>query len=382
LITVGSGDAQVQIGNETVMFRHEEKFHRPCAVGFLIDDDAPDDQIRQTVAKINALQFERVGQKLAVNVVAVRQKIDALRFAKVVGLIAGLTPLGLVLMSSDLTALRAALEIVKGKNPLVYKANPENKQGIAQLAKDYKVPVVVAADDFEQVAALTQELNLGGVRDIMIEVAGKSLPENILSLTQIRRQALKRSNRALGYPAFIVVSQDDPYEQAIVAATYIAKYAGMVIIKGVEAWQALSILTLRQNIYSDPQKPLQIEPKLYPIGAVTKFSPVLVTTYFSLSYFTVLGEVEASKVPAYILSVDTEGMSVLTAWAAEKFTPERIALAMNKFDLAATVAHKRLIIPGYVAVLSGDLQEQSGWEIVVGPKEAAGLPAFLRNRPS
>jgi acetyl-CoA decarbonylase/synthase complex subunit gamma len=141
----------------------------------------------------------------------------------------------------------------------------------------------------------------------------------------------------------------------------------------------LSILTLRQNIYTDPQKPLQIEPKLYPVGGATEKSPVLITTNFSLSYYTVLGEVEASKVPSYILSVDTEGMSVLTAWAAEKFNAESITKSLDKFSVKDVVRHKNLIIPGYVAILSGDLEEQSGFKVIVGPKEAAGIPAFLKN---
>jgi len=163
------------------------------------------------------------------------------------------------------------------------------------------------------------------------------------------------------------------------AATWIAKYAGIVLIRNIDPAEALSLLTLRQNIYTDPQKPLQIEPKLYGVGQAGDTSPVLVTTNFSLSYYTVLGEVEASKVPAHILSIDTEGMSVLTAWAAEKFTPEKIAQAIEKAGLKEVVSHNKIVIPGYVAVMSGDLQEASGWQVVVGPKEAAGLPSFLKN---
>ena len=152
-----------------------------------------------------------------------------------------------------------------------------------------------------------------------------------------------------------------------------------MLIGGDQPWQALSLLTLRQNIYTDPQKPLQIEPKVYAIGQVTKQSPLLVTTNFSLSYYTVLGEVEASKIPAYIASVDTEGMSVLTAWAAEKFNAEKINIAMQKFAVNDIVTHRKIIIPGYLAVMSGDLEEQSGWHVLVGPKEAAGIPGFLKN---
>ena len=163
------------------------------------------------------------------------------------------------------------------------------------------------------------------------------------------------------------------------AATYITKYASIVLISNFSVFEVLPLLTLRQNIYTDPQKPLQIEPKVYSVGAVSNKSPVLVTTNFSLSYFTVLGEVEASKVPSYIVSIDTEGMSVLTAWAAEKFTPKRIADSLEKYKVRGLISHNCLIIPGYVSVMSGDLKEASGFNITVGPKEAAGIPSFLKN---
>jgi len=226
---------------------------------------------------------------------------------------------------------------------------------------------------------LSKELSNQGVTDLMLDTGKKPMAEKIWDLTQIRRQALKKNNRSLGYPTLVVIEQDDPYLEAIEAATYISKFAGIVLIRGIAPWEVLPLLTVRQNIYTDPQKPLQIEAKVYPVGQVTERSPVLVTTNFSLTYYTVLGEVEASKVPAYIISVDTEGMSVLTAWAAEKFTPEKINSSLSKFAVDKIVARKQLIIPGYVAVMSGDLEEASGWKVVVGPKEAAGIPSFLKN---
>ena len=176
----------------------------------------------------------------------------------------------------------------------------------------------------------------------------------------------------------VVVDNGDIFQEAIEAGVCIAKYASIVLIKTVESWQTLALLTLRQNIYTDPQKPLQVEPKAYTIGQVSEQSPLLVTTNFSLTYYTVLGEVEASKIPSYILSVDTEGMSVLTAWAAEKFTPEKIAESLEKSGIKEKIKHNQLIIPGYVSVMSGDLEEKSGWKVTVGPKEASGIPSFLK----
>lgn len=379
LVTVGVGDEKLEIGNETVLFRHEEKFFRPCGIGFIIDDSLSNAEISDKLEKINKLKFERVGQKIEVNLAAIRQNKDAQRFLEAVKLVSSGTSLSLVLMSDDALSLKSALEITKDKRPLVFHATKYNSAAIAQVAKEFKVPLVVSDPDLDAISGLTKELNNQGVSEMVLDTGKKPIADKIWDLTQIRRQALKKSNRALGYPVLVLVENPDPYEETIEAATYIAKYASILLMKGTEPWQVLSLLTLRQNIYTDPQKPLQIEAKLYAIGQVSEKSPVLVTTNFSLSYYTVLGEVEASKVPAYIVSVDTEGMSVLTAWAAEKFTPDKIVESLEKFEVSKSVSHKQLIIPGYVAVMSGDLEDKSGWNIVVGPKEAAGIPSFLKN---
>jgi len=379
LVSIGEKESKLEVGNETVMFRHEEKFHHPCGLGFIIEDTLTDIQIKQKLDKINKLKFERVGQELNVNLVALRQVQGAKRFTEAVGLTLQNTSLALVLMSDDPEALKKSLEIASNRKPLIYHATKDNFAARAALAKEFKVPLAASGADLETVSSLTKELNNQGVDDLVIETGEKSISEKIWDLTQVRRQALKSSNRSLGYPVLVIVEKQDPYEEAQEVATYISKYAGIILMKGIESWQVLSLLTLRQNIYTDPQKPLQIEPKLYSVGQVGTKSPVLVTTNFSLTYYTVLGEVEASKVPSYILSVDTEGMSVLTAWAAEKFTPDKIADSIAKSGVKDRVTHNTLVIPGYVAVMSGDLEEQAGCKVIVGPKEAAGIPPFLKN---
>ena len=379
LITLGNNESKFDIGNETVMFRHEEKFRNPTGVGFIIDDHLSDSEIKKRILEINQLKFERVGQELNVNLVAIKQNNNASRYLEATKLLLANTTLPIMLISQDLEALKQAAVISLKRKPLLYSATQENFAQIGALAKELQLPLVVTAPDINQLSQLTGKLKDLGVNNLILDTGIKPLADKIWDLTQIRRQALKKSNRALGYPSLAIVEKTDPYQEAVEAGAYIAKYAGIVLIKGLDTWEVLSILTLRQNIYTDPQKPLQIEPQLYPIGQVGQNSPVLVTTNFSLSYYTVLGEVESSKIPAYILSVDTQGMSVLTAWAAEKFNAEAITKSLDSFRVNAVVGHKNLIIPGYVAMISGDLENQSGFKIIVGPKEAAGIPAFLKN---
>ncbi|MDD5108711.1 MAG: acetyl-CoA decarbonylase/synthase complex subunit gamma [Candidatus Omnitrophica bacterium] len=378
-ITLGNDLLKFEIGNESVLFRHEEKFRNPAGVGFIIDDNLSDIEIKDRLEKINHLKFERIGQLLEVNLVALKQNTDSKRYLEALKLVLNNTTLPLMLMSDDLSALRKAAETAKERKPLLYCATRENFAQIGVISKELQLPLVVVGQDLDILTKLTKELNALGINNLILDTGTKSVTEKIWDLTQLRRQALKKSNRALGYPTLVISDKTDPYEEAMEATAYIAKYAGLVLIKGIQTWENICILTLRQNIYTDSQKPLQIESKLYPIGQVSQNSPVLITTNFSLSYYTVLGEVEASKIPSYILSVNTEGMSVLTAWAAEKFNAECITKSLNEHGVKDAVKHKNLIIPGYVAQISGDLAEQSGYEIIVGPKEAAGIPAFLKN---
>lgn len=396
LVTIGAGDKKLEVGNETVMFRHEATFYHPTGIGFLLEDSLDENSLKTEVERINKLEFERVGQIIGVNLIAIRQTGDDDRFANAIKKTAGLTNLALILISENPEAIKKAAEPIKDKRPLIYAATGQNIEAMAKVAKELNLPLTIKAPDLDNLAELTQDAFAAGVNDLILdpETSGRSLGQKIVLMTQIRRLALKKTFRPLGYPTIAFVqendpfdsaqdrpereSRDDPFAETIQAASLIAKYASIVIMKGKEVWQALSILTARQNIFTDPQKPLQMQPNIYEVGQVTDKSPVLVTTNFSLTYFTVQTEVEASKVPAYIIAVDTEGMSVLTGWAAEKFTPEKIISSLSEFNIDKKVSHKKIIIPGYVAVMSGKLQEDSGRDVLVGPREASGLSAFLR----
>jgi len=197
--------------------------------------------------------------------------------------------------------------------------------------------------------------------------------------TQIRRQALKRF-RPFGYPTITFVTNEDPIQAVVDAGVYIAKYAGIVVLDSADPADILPLVTLRLNVYTDPQKPIAVESKIYEFLTPGPDSPVYVTTNFSLTFFCVTGDVETSRVPGYVLAVDTDGISVLTGWAAGKFTPEKITDMLNNSGIADKVSHRKVIIPGGVAVLSGKLNELSGWEVLVGPRESAGIPSFVKQR--
>lgn len=380
LVTVGSGENKLELGNETVMFRHQERFYHPVGIGILIEDTLDDAALKERIDKINKLKFERVGMEIKVDLIAVKNSSgDAAKFTKVISEIIGKSKLSLILISEKADNLAEGIKVAKDRKPLIHSATKDNYEAIAKIVKENNLPLVVSGNSLDEIAGLTQKLVALGVQDLILDTGPKGPLEKIADLTYARRMALRKTFRPLGYPAITFTQNQDPYDEICEAAGYVAKYAGIVMLKGTEDWQFLTLLALRNDIYTDPQKPVQVEAKINEIGAVQKTSPVLVTTNFSITYYTVAGEVEASKVPAFVISCDAEGMSVLTAWAAEKFTAETIAKMLKTSGISEKISHKNVVIPGYVAVLSGKLEEESKWKVLVGPREASGIPSYLKS---
>jgi len=380
LVTIGTGAGEIKIGNETQLYRHEEKFHRPTAIAVRISDRWDEPAIVERAKAIGGLAFDRVGVRIRVNLVAVENESgDAARFEKAAKLASEGSGLACVLMSPKAENLRRAAAAISGQRPLLYISDPAQAEAAAQIAKDEHCPLAVRADGLEALAELTGKMAGLGVEQIVLDPGTRGVKATLEALSKVRRLALKNF-RPLGYPAMAVTTSPDPTMQAIEASTYVAKYAGIVVTDACQPWQLLPVLTTRQDIYTDPQKPVAVEPKLYPVGAVTQDSPLLVTTNFSLSYYSVEGEVEASRVPAYILAVDTEGTSVLTAWASDKFNADTITKAMKKAEVEGKVAHRTLVLPGFVAVLSAGVEDESGWSVQIGPKEASGIPSYLKKQ--
>jgi acetyl-CoA decarbonylase/synthase complex subunit gamma len=378
LVTIGAGDNKLEIGNETVMFRHEETFHHPPGIGVRVPDDLDAEALAARVAAIGALKFVRVGMDIRANVVAVENaSCDPGRFKAAVEAVAKLD-LPMVLSAESIAHIEAALPACAGKKPLLHAAGPENWEAFAKVAKENGCALAVKAPDLETLAGLTAKIKAAGVEDIILDLTADRLSATLQTLTIARRLALKKGVRDLGYPSMAFAAGADIFEEVAQAATYVAKDAGIVLTSLTSAEQMLPLLTVRQNVFTDPRKPIQVEPAVYEVGAANPKSPVLITTNFSLTYYTVEGEIEASRVPAYIGVIDTEGTSVLTAFASDKLTAEGVAKLLKSDAMKDKVSHKKVIIPGYIAAMSGALQDESGWEVIVGPREASGIPKFLK----
>ena len=378
LVTIGGGENKLEIGNETVMFRHEETFHHPPGIAVRVPDDLDAEALAARVAAIGALKFVRVGMDIRANVVAIENaSCNADRFKAAVEAASKLD-LPMVLVAERAAHIAAALPVCAGKKPLIHAARPDNWEEFAKVAKENGCSLAVKAPDLEALVELTGKIKAAGVEDMVLDVTADGLSATLQTLTIVRRLALKRGARDLGYPSIVFAAGGDIFEEVAQAATYVAKYAGIVVTSLTRAEQVLPLLTVRQNVFTDPRKPIQVEPAVYEIGAATPKSPVLITTNFSLTYYTVAGEVEASRVPAYIGVIDTEGLSVMTAFASDKLTAEGVAALLKSDAFKDKVSHKKVIIPGYVAAMSGALQDESGWEVIVGPREASGIPKFLK----
>jgi acetyl-CoA decarbonylase/synthase complex subunit gamma len=380
LVTLLGDGTKLEIGNETVLFRHEKTFfHRPGL--FLRLKDTDDPQVLKTKAtEAGAYKADYVGISLGLDGFALEAASgDPARFKAAVAAVAGASSKPLILIVSTPELAKAGLEGCPGRQPLIHAATSENWQAMVEVAKSAKAPLAVRAENLEALAELTTQLAQAGVEDLVLDPGVTAHRDSLHTLTHIRRLALKKLYRPLGYPVITFPGVGGSSDAVLLAAQHIAKYGALVVIESFDPAEIYPLLVLRQNIYTDPQKPIQVQPGVYEINTPDANAPVLVTTNFSITYFSVANEVEGSGWPAWLVVTDAEGMSVLTAWAAGKFDAERIAKAVKGFGVAEKIGHQRLIIPGQVAVLSGELEEElPGWQIMVGPREAVDIGGFLK----
>lgn len=382
-LTVGTGEYAVKVGGETVMFRHEKTFVNAPGLAVVVGTGEDEASIQGKMERFKAAQFDRVGLKLRAEMFAVRDSTgDGGKFAALAKKVSEGTGASLVLMSDDVDALKTAVAALREKKPLIYAATAANAEALGALAKESACPLAVRGDgSIESTVALTEKLAAMGLKDLVIDTGSRELKKVFQEQILIRRSALKDRFRPLGYPTLIMADQmaGDPMEEALVAGTFIAKYGAIIVMNDIRPETLFPLLLQRLNIYTDPQRPMTAEQGIYPINNPDRNSPILVTCNFSLTYFIISGEIESSRVPAWLCVQDTEGLSVMTAWAAGKFSGESVGAFINKCGIKSKVDHTNVVIPGYAAGISGELEEElPGWKVIVGPREASQLPRFLK----
>lgn len=368
-------------GGETVLFRHEKTFVSPTGIAVLITDVMNDADADKRLAAFKDLRYERVGVQLAADLVAVKSETgDPSTFEKLVQKALS-ADCGLILMSENTDVIAAGLKHVAAKKPLLYPATKSNADAMAKLALDNRCPVAVKGSTIDEVIELTQKLSGMGIKEIVIDSGSRDMKKVFEDQVAIRRSAVKNTFRPLGYPTIVFPCEmsKDFNEETLIASTFIAKYAGIVVMSDLRGEGLFPLLVERMNIFTDPQRPMATEQGIYPVNNPNENSPVMITTNFSLTYFIVSGEIEGSRLPAWLLVMDCEGLSVLTAWAAGKFVADAIGAFVKKCGIADKVKHRSLVIPGYSASISGELEEElPDWKITIGPREAAHIPAFLK----
>ena len=387
------GRLDVKSGNEIVLFRHEKTFFNPAGVFIRVYDDEPLDEIKAKVEEAASYAVEYVGMDLTIDGFAVEATGDGDTFAAAVGGVLEVASMPLILIASDAGVMARGLQAAEGARPLICGATPDNWEPFAELAKEHDAPMAIRADSLSVLAEMTEKIKGAGVQDIVLDPGVRDLRSSLTLNTLIRRMALKKTFRPLGFPIINFPSEwacaraadgtlDGTLDEGMVsvAATQaIAKYGGFVVLDRFSPATIYPLLVLRTNIYTNPQEPIQVQPGLYEINDPQADSALMVTTNFSITYFSVANEVDGSGVPGWLLVADAEGMSVLTAWAAGKFDAERIAKAVKTTGIADKITHRKLIIPGHVSVLLGELEEElPDWEILVGPREAVDLSGYLK----
>lgn len=379
-VTIGKGESELKLGGEIVLFRHEKTFYSPTGIGTTISEDMSEEEIEERINRLKTLEYERVGLSLKADLVAVedRGKGKFLELAQK----ALSTKKAVILASKSPANLEKVLKELSDFCPLVYAATEENFASMAKLAKEFRIPLAVKAEGIEKLIPLIEKIKQMGVENLVLDTGANDIKTLFRDMVSLRRASILKKFRTLGYPTISFTGRltDDYLKEALYASILIAKYSSAVVMNHIAGETLFPLLIERLNIFTDPQRPMATPEGIYEIGKPDENSPVIVTVNFALSYFIVSGEVENSRTPAWLLVQDSEGLSVLTAWAADKFNAETIAALVKKTKIEEKIKHRKLIIPGYVAQIVGELEEElPGWEILLGPREASYIPAFLKS---
>ena len=379
LIKIG-GTKQVDMGNETVMFRHEKTFFHQTAIAIQIKTSENEKIADDKIKEISGYSVERVGEQLMPDLFFITNDTsDNNRFLSIVSAIKQSSSKGIILDCADMEVLKKSLEIIKDDNPAIFLKEKLTDKYI-DLAKSFNANIILTDDTLDGLSEQAEKAKSAGVNNIILCFTSGNIGDIYQTNTILRRSALKKNYKPFGYPVLTYIDSDNSYDLLAKASICICKYSSIIVLPVYDKAMLYTLLTLRQNIYTDPQKPIQVEPKIYPVGDPVEKSPVFVTTNFSLTYFIVSGEIENSGISAHLVVCDCEGQSVLTAWAAGKFTGKGIAKFINETKLGEKVKTRKIVIPGFVSQISGDLEENlPGWEVIVGCQEASDIASFVKN---
>jgi acetyl-CoA decarbonylase/synthase complex subunit gamma len=383
-VKIGMKDEVKTVGGETVMFRHEKTFFNPTLIAGLLTTAMADGDVDAKIDTFNKMQFERVGLNLRPEMFAIKDVDgDAGKFSALVKKVMDKSDAAILLCGDKPEVVKAGAEVAKERKPLIGVATAATADGFGALAKEMELPLVVKGEgDYDSLAELTTKLTGMGLKDLVIDTGARTLKQALQDQIVIRRAALVPKFRPFGFPTITCPCEmtDDPMKEALYAATFIAKYGGIVVLSELVPHVVFPLLLERLNIYTDPQKPMIVTQGIYPLNNPDENSPIAITTNFALTYFIVSGEIEGSKVPTWLLIKDTEGLSVMTAWAAGKFSGDDVGMFVKKSGITDKAKTRSLIIPGYAAAISGDLEEElPDWKILIGPREASHIPAFLKS---
>jgi acetyl-CoA decarbonylase/synthase complex subunit gamma len=394
-IAVGTDSNAAKIGGKLVMYRHEFAYFNPTAIAIDVTDEMSNEELQSRVKKTESFAYEYIGQKLKLNMIAVRSTSnDPDKFRSTVKKVVESTSLPIILCSFSPSIIESGLMAVPKSKPLLYAATKDNWKDMAELALTYDCPLTVfAPNDLNLLKSLTKTLLEYGVQDLVLDPGtfpNEGLSDTINNFTMIRRAACKKGDEIFGFPMIgtpIVAwaeKTDAPeinaWNEAYVASMLIARYTDVLIMHSMNGWVLLPTVVLRQNIYTDPRKPVAVETGLKVFGKPNENSPVMFTTNFALTYYTVASDIESAGVNCYLLVIDTEGIAVDSAVAGRKLTAEKVADAIKEAKVEEKVRHRKLIIPGKAARLSGEIEELSGWQVLVGPRDSSDIPKFLQEK--
>lgn len=379
LVKIGGSNA-FEVGNETVMFRHEKTFFHPTGIAIQLKTTVDKGSLLEKIKEIEEHNVERVGEELKTDLFFItHDSNNPDDFTQCIQMVKQNSTKGIILDSQDEEALYIGAGLLSDDRPALF-LHQEPSEEIIKLAKNNQASLILTSQSLDDLAGQSEKVKNAGLNNIILNLESKNVVQQMQDNTILRRSALKQNFRPFGYPILNRLQRENRFDLMAQASMLMCKYASILVLPEYDKAMLYALLTLRQNIYTDPQKPIQVDAKVYPIGEPTPESPVFVTTNFSLTYFMVSGEIENSGISAHLVVVDAEGQSVLTAWAAGKFDGEKIAKFIQDLQLGEQVKTRKIVIPGYVAQISGDLEENlPGWEVIVGCQEASDIPSFVKN---